>query len=54
MSNKEDGRIVVIIYLCLLLSMVIINMASKIDILSIVYFITVVGCFCKYLIVSKE
>ena len=54
MSNVEHGRIVVIIYLCLLLVMVIINMIVKIDILSIIYFITLFSCFYKYLIVSKE
>ena len=54
MSNKKDGVIGVIIYLCLLLMMVIVKIINDFDILSVIYFITLVGCFCKYLMISKE
>ena len=54
MSNKKDGMVVFIIYLCLLLTMVIVKIIAVFDFLSVIYFITLVGCFCKYLMISKE
>lgn len=54
MSNIEHGRMAVIIYLCLLLVVVIINLVNEFEFLNVIYFITLVGCILKYLIVSKE
>ena len=54
MSNGNDGRNAVIVYLFILLVIVIGNIISKIDILSIIYLIVLVFLGIKFLIVIKE
>ena len=54
MSYGNDGRNAVIVFLFILLVIVIGNIISKIDILSIIYLIVLVVLGIKFLIVIKE